>query len=130
MTVQLKEPTDPIPVERGVRQGDVISPKLFTNAMEDIFKTLDWSGKGINVDGVYLNHLRYADDIVIIAECAEDLQLMLEQLYHASLRTGLKMNMDKTKVMAKADLTPNPISLNGQPLEQVQEYTYLGQVIK
>nr|XP_032514272.1 uncharacterized protein LOC116767872 [Danaus plexippus plexippus] len=43
--------TNPIELRRGVRQGDVISPKLFTNALEDVFKTLDCAGQGINVNG-------------------------------------------------------------------------------
>lgn len=99
MTVQLTENTNPIQIQKGVRQGDVISPKLFNNALEDIFKTLDWTEKGININGMYLSHLRYADDIVITAESESELQTMITQLYHASLEVGLKMNMDKTKVM-------------------------------
>jgi len=50
-----------------VRQGDTISPKLFTLASENIFKTMSWEDKGINVKGTPLNHLRFADDIVLIA---------------------------------------------------------------
>lgn len=57
-----------------------------------------WTGTGININGMYLNHLRYADDIVILSESPSELQTMMEQLYHASLKVGLKMNMDKTKV--------------------------------
>jgi hypothetical protein len=60
--------TKPVPLHRGVRQGDVISPKLFTNAMKDMFKTLSWKGRGININGEYISPLRFADDIVIMAE--------------------------------------------------------------
>lgn len=59
--------TDKISIGKGVRQGDTISPKLFTLAMEDIFKKLPWQTNGINVEGKYLNHLRFADDIVLIS---------------------------------------------------------------
>lgn len=55
------------------RQGDVISPKLFTNALEDIFKTLHWKGRGVNIDGKFLSHLRFANHIVIVAETVQDL---------------------------------------------------------
>ncbi|CAK1603557.1 unnamed protein product [Parnassius mnemosyne] len=55
-------------VLRGVRQGDVISLKLFTAALEDVFKLLNWKGYGININGEYITHLRFADDIVLIAE--------------------------------------------------------------
>jgi hypothetical protein len=69
MFVQVQnQETKPVPLHRGVRQGDVISPKLFTNAMEDMFKTLNWKGRGININGEYISHLRFADDIVIMAE--------------------------------------------------------------
>ncbi|KAB0800388.1 hypothetical protein PPYR_06128 [Photinus pyralis] len=71
MTIQLEETTKPIPIERGVRQSDVISPKLFTLALEDIFRAMDWVNMGININGKKLNHLRYADDVVIIASAFE-----------------------------------------------------------
>jgi hypothetical protein len=78
MSVQVQnQQTKPVPLHRGVRQRDVISPKLFTNAMEDMFKTLNWKGRGININGEYISHLRFADDIVIMAETLQDLQLML-----------------------------------------------------
>jgi hypothetical protein len=68
-----KQQTKPVSLHRGVRQGDVISQKLFTNAMEDMFKTLSWKGRAININGEYISHLRFADDIVIMAETLQDL---------------------------------------------------------
>ncbi|KAL0880275.1 hypothetical protein ABMA27_002732 [Loxostege sticticalis] len=87
-------------------QGDVISPKLFSNALEDVFKTLDWNGLGINVNGVYLSHLRFAVDIVLMAESLQDLQKMLHSLNAASMSVGLRMNLDKTKVMFNDFIIP------------------------
>jgi hypothetical protein len=81
------------------KQGGVISPKLFTNAMEDMFRTWNWEGRGININGEYISHLQFADDIVIMAETLKDLQLMLNDLADSSARIGLQMNLDKTKVM-------------------------------
>ncbi|CAG9122094.1 unnamed protein product [Plutella xylostella] len=55
MSVQLHEhSTKPIQLQRGVRQGDVISPKLFTCALEDVFKLVEWKRLGINVNGEYI----------------------------------------------------------------------------
>ena len=72
VTVQVQDQrTRPIQLRRGVRQGDVISPKLFTNAMEDVFKTLDWTARGVNVIGERISHLRFVDDIVFFAETLE-----------------------------------------------------------
>ena len=51
MTVKIFGETDPITLWRGVRQGDTISPKIFTTALEDVFKTLEWEAKGVNING-------------------------------------------------------------------------------
>lgn len=52
-----------IKLQKGVRQGDVISTKLFTDALEDVFKLLDWDGFGININGEYIIY-----DIVIMTD--------------------------------------------------------------
>lgn len=63
--------------------------KLFTLALEDIFKYLSWERKSINIDGTYLNH-----DIVLISSDSEELKNMLE------FQVGLKMNLQKTKILS------------------------------
>ncbi|CAH2257136.1 jg11966 [Pararge aegeria aegeria] len=66
MSVRIQDQTTrPIQLQRGVRQGDVISPKPFTAALEDVFKLLDCYGLGINIIGEYMTQLRFADDVVI-----------------------------------------------------------------
>ncbi|CAK1586319.1 unnamed protein product [Parnassius mnemosyne] len=122
--------TKPIQLQRGVRQGDVISPKLFTAALEDVFKLLDWKGYGININGEYITHLRFADDIVLMAESLEDLSTMLNDLNSVSQRIGLKMNMDKTKIMFNVHVTPMPVVVGSTKLEVVDEYVYLGQIVR
>ncbi|KAK6763816.1 hypothetical protein RB195_024226 [Necator americanus] len=54
-----------IPIGKGARLGDTISPKLFTAALQWIMKSLSWEEKGIRVDGRFLSNLRFADDIVL-----------------------------------------------------------------
>nr|ADI61818.1 endonuclease-reverse transcriptase [Bombyx mori] len=129
MSIQNQQ-SNPIQLRRGVRQGDVISPKLFTNALEDMFKTLDWKKMGININGQYISHLRFADDIVLMAESLQDLQQMLNGLADSSRRIGLRMNMDKTKVMFNCYISPGPIVVKDCPLEAVDEYLYLGQTLQ
>ncbi|KAL0901059.1 hypothetical protein ABMA27_006382 [Loxostege sticticalis] len=110
--------------------GDVIPPKLFTAAMEDAFKLLEWDGLGININGEYITHLRFADDIVVMAESLEDLGAMLEDLNRVSQQVGLRMNMDKTKVMSNTHVAPTPLSVGNSILEKVDKYVYLGQIIQ
>jgi hypothetical protein len=74
----------PIQLRRGVRQGDVILPKLYTAALEDMFKLLDWNGFGININGGYMTHLRFTDDNVVMAETLKDLSTMLQDLNRVS----------------------------------------------
>ncbi|KAJ2937651.1 hypothetical protein O0L34_g19326 [Tuta absoluta] len=131
MSVRIQDQTTAaIPLQRGVRQGDVLSPKLFTNAMEDAFKLLEWEELGININGEYITHLRFADDIVVMAESFEDLSKMLQDLNRVSQQVGLKMNMDKTKVMANSHIAPTPISVGNSILEVVDKYVYLGQTVQ
>ena len=59
-------------MERGVRQGDSISPKLFDAVLEDIFRRLNWENRGVKINGNRLNHLRFADDSDNIRNCRGD----------------------------------------------------------
>lgn len=130
MQVRLHKLSNPISIKRGVRQGDTISPKLFTAVLEDVIKTLAWDRTGINIHGVFLSHLRFADDIVLFAETLEELQVMVESLYHASLKIGLKMNMSKTKVMTNISSESIPtIMVGNEVLEVVEQYVYLGHIL-
>ena len=128
-TLQLHRNSEKIPIKRGVRQGDTISPKLFTACLEEIFKKLNWENLGIRVNGEYLTDLRFADDIVLISEKGEELQQMIEELHRESRRVGLSMNMKKTKVMFNDHAQKQQINIMNQALEEVNEYVYLGQTI-
>ena len=67
-----------------MRQGDPISPKLFTLALEDVFKELE--KKGMRIDGSYLHNLHFADDVVLISSDVSELGEMLEQLNNSAKR--------------------------------------------
>ena len=82
--IKLHENTKKFRIGRGVRQGDTISPKLFTSSLESVFKKLDWSKMGININGKYLSHLRFADDIVLMTVDLNEAQIMLQQLNEES----------------------------------------------
>lgn len=115
-------------IKKGVRQGDPLSPKLFSATLEHVFRQLEWDDYGININGVLLNHLRFADDLILISENPETLQKMIEQLVRESEKVGLSLNTSKTKLMTNYKKVPIK-PYNTAKLEYVNEYTYLGQII-
>ena len=62
-----KQVSEKIPILRGVRQGDPISPKLFTATIQ-VFKNAPLEEKGTNIDGEYLSNLRFADDVTLTTQ--------------------------------------------------------------
>ena len=127
--IKLHENTKKFRIGRGVRQGDTISPKLFTSSLESVFKKLDWSKKGININGKYLSHLRFADDIVLMTVDLNEAQIMLQQLNEESRKVGLKMNLSKTKIMINID-DDRDIKIGDTIIERVDSYVYLGHKLK
>ena len=86
---------------------------------------------GIKVNGIPINNIRYADDTAILADNANDLQTLLDQVNEESERLGLKINIGKTKfmVISKNDIPNTRISINGEDIEQVTQFKYLGCMI-
>ena len=117
-------------IERGVRPGDPISPKLFNAVLEDMFRKLNWEDRRVKINGKRLNHLRFADDIVTISEIAEETEVMLTELNMESKKDGMKMHMGKTKVMFKKFAKEKDIIIENQSIEKVEEYMYLGTLTK
>ena len=102
---------------------------LFTACLEEVFKLLDWEELGVRIDGEYLSNLRFADDIVLFSNNGDELQQMIEDLNRESVRVGLKMNMQKTKIMFNSLAREQEFRIANQPLESVKEYVYLGQLL-
>ncbi|XP_045454782.1 uncharacterized protein LOC123664232 [Melitaea cinxia] len=125
--IRLEKEGKEIKIGRGVRQGEPVSPKLFTAVLEEIFRQLNWEQSGITINGENLSHLRFADDIIIFAQTKDDLEGMINDLDRESRKVGLNMNTQKTKVMTNG--TEEPIYVLGNAIEYVDEYVYLGQII-
>ena len=87
-----------IEITKGVRQGDTLSPVMFTTAVEEIFMRMNIEA-GININGVRLSNFRCADDIILFAENEERLRDILEDLKNERKRDGMKLNKKKTKIM-------------------------------
>ena len=69
VTVHLHKESEKIRIKRGVRQGDTISPKLFTATFESIlFRRLNWKNTGVKIGGEFIYNLRFADVIILSIE--------------------------------------------------------------
>ena len=119
VTVHLHKESEKIRIKRGVRQGDTISPKLFTTTLETIFRRLNWENNGVKIDGEFLSNLRFAVDIFLCKETPQELQQMLQELSDESRRMGLKMNTAKTELMV---VDNTPINVNNVLIEKGQGY--------
>jgi len=96
--------TDWFQIEKGVRQGYILSPCLFNLYAEHIIGNagLDEAQAGIKIDGRNVNNLRYPDDTTLMAESKEELKSLL--MKEESERVGLKLNIQKTKIMASGPI--------------------------
>ena len=118
-TLKLHRDSHKIKLQRGVRQGDNISPKLFTACLQDaIINKINWEDKGINIDGEHLSHLILADDIVLIAKSAKEPESMLTDIHLVSKPVGLSMNLSKTKVMLNERASTSTVALDARKSER------------
>ncbi|KAK6729601.1 hypothetical protein RB195_006570 [Necator americanus] len=115
-----------IPIGKGVRQGDTISPKLFTAALQWIMKSLSWEERGIRVDGRFLSNLRFTDDIVLFSSSTNEAETMLNELNEAGKRIGLRINRKKTQFMKNAHCEDGGVQLEGSQIVETPSYVYLG----
>ncbi|GFO20053.1 endonuclease-reverse transcriptase [Plakobranchus ocellatus] len=107
-------------IQREVRQGDPISPKLFITIIEHVFKESDLK-YGINIDGEYLRDLKFADDVALCTEKEEEMEEHLERLNSETKQIGLKIHKGKTKYMTNYT-TERPIAIDKENIELVTKY--------
>ena len=99
--------TDWFQIGNGVHQGCVLSPCLFNLYAEYIMRKvgLEEAQAGIKIARRYINNLRYADDTTLMAESGEELKSFLMKVKEESEKAGLKLNIQKTKIIASGPIT-------------------------
>ena len=118
--------TDWFQIEKGVRQGCILSPCLFNLYAEYVMRNaeLDEEQSGIKIAGRNINNLRSVDDTTLMAESEEELKSLLIKVKEESEGVGLKLNIQKTKIMASSPITSWQI--DGETMETVADFIFLG----
>ena len=106
-----------------------MSPCLFNLYAEYIKQNarLDEAQAGIKISGRIINNLRYADNTTLMAESEEELKSLLMKVKEESEKVGLKLNIQKTKIMASGPTTSRQI--DGEAMETVTDFIFLGSKI-
>ncbi len=120
--------SDEIMATQGLKQGCPLSPLLYSLFTNDLGKFLNATDHGAMtaLQTTHVSHTEYADDIALSANTATHLQLQLDRFHTYTIAKGLTLNTQKTKVMAFFCSNPPIFQYNGTPLENVQEFKYLG----
>ena len=118
--------TDWFQMGKGVRQGCVLSPCLFNLYAEYIMRNtgLEEAQAGIKIARRNINNLRNADDTTLMAESEEELRSLLMKVKEESEKVGLKLNIQKTKIMASSPITSWQI--DGETVETVADFIFWG----
>ena len=123
------ETTDWFHIGKGVHQGCILSPCLFNLYAEYIMLNagLDEAQAGLKIARRKINNLRYANDITIMAESEEELKGLLLKVKEESEKVGLKLNIQKIKIIASTPITLWQIG--GETMETVTDFIFLGSKI-
>ncbi|KAE9412726.1 hypothetical protein Angca_007906, partial [Angiostrongylus cantonensis] len=116
-------------VKRGVRQGDTISPNLFTATLQNVMRTLEGNNMRVKFDGRQVHHLRFADDIVLITPDITQAERVLADFDKTCGKIGLRLNLKKTMFMKNGLVSFAPFTLNGTNVSECFSYVYLGRKI-
>ena len=120
--------TDWFQIGKGVRQGCILSPCLFNFYAEYIVRNAGPETQaGIKIAGRNTNNLRYADDTTLMAESEEELKSLLMKVKKESEKVVLKLNIQKTKIMASGPITSWQI--DGETVETVADFIFPGSKI-
>ena len=121
-----KSHTEPFNILKGVRQGCILSPHLFSVYTEKIMRDAEVGNFGIKIGGRNISNLRYADDTALCADSHDDICQLLNNINTEGKLKNMKLNAKKTKVMYVGKGQYQDIEIDGQVLERVSNFIYLG----
>ena len=116
---------DWLKIEKGVHQGYILSPCLFNLYAEYIMQNarLDESQAGNKIAGRYINNLKYGDDTTLMAE-SKELKSLSMKVKEESEKVGLKLNIQKTKIMASGPI--RSWQRDGEKVKTMTDSIFLG----
>ena len=118
-------PKDWFQIGKGVHQGCILSPCLFNLYAEYIMRNTGLEAQAaIKIAGRNIKNIRYADDTTLRAESEEELKSLLMKVKEESEKVGLKLNIQKTKIMASSSITSWQIDV--ETVETVADFIFLG----
>ncbi|KAI5715753.1 hypothetical protein M8J77_021854 [Diaphorina citri] len=126
MIIRMEGEECTIKLEKGLKQGDIASAKIFNSVIQMVFRNLEWSKFGININGEHLSQLRFADDVVIIGKNCGELKTMLHSLIEETNKVGLKLNAKKCKLMRINSAEETELTIENESIENVEDFIYLG----
>ena len=116
-------------IGKGIHQGCILSPCLFKLYVEYIMRNvgLEEAQAGIKSAGRNINNLRYSDNTILMAKSKKELKSLLMKVKEESENAGLKLNIQKTKIMASSPVTSRQI--DGETMETVTDFIFGGSKI-
>ena len=116
-------------IGKGIHEGCLLSPCLFSLYAEYIMRNagLNEAQAGIKIARINFNNLRYAGNTTLIAESEEELESLLMKVKEESEKAGLKLNIQKTKIMTSSPITSWQI--DGETMKTVTDFIFLGSKI-
>ncbi len=122
------------PIERGIKQGDTLSPYLFNLYINDMSEVLNKCSDAPTLGNIIVGCLMYADDLIIISETSNGLQNMLDRLHSYCLKWRLQLNIKKTRTMIiRKRQSSKQVSVSfkfgNDIITSTDRYSYLGLLI-
>ena len=131
------ESSAPFKINKGIKQGDSLSPLLFIIVMDRILKSIRKTSTNLQtcigqyqLTPIKVDSLLYADDIVLISDTQQKMKKLVEIWNNEIEKMGMTLNVEKCKLLIanKQTIDPVRIQIKGQNIEEVTAYEYLGSI--